>query len=134
VQQSSVRRRVSRRNGHHHAWIRMTNTTRSSADATDYPDVKGLAPGTTWTSSHRKLAAERMLRKSTNVTLPPNIQNLDTSGIFTGYESMQSTQGPLAGGLMVRIACHTALLHLNPLPNAICQTRSPRFILPFCSM
>ncbi|TYH84695.1 hypothetical protein ES332_D02G213600v1 [Gossypium tomentosum] len=46
---------------------------------------------------------------------------------------MQSSQGPSVGFLMVRLHFHTALLHLNPLPKAICQILSPFFILPFAS-
>ncbi len=61
--------------------------------------------------------------------------NLYTSGIFTGYWEIQCAQGDCCDlGCMVRRACHTALLHLNPLPKAICQTWSPLRILPFASM
>ncbi|KAL6295049.1 hypothetical protein ACE6H2_003191 [Prunus campanulata] len=47
---------------------------------------------------------------------------------------MQSAQGPSDGVSMLRLHFQTALLHLNPLPNAICQTLSPFLILPFASM
>uniref|UniRef100_A0A7C9D656 Uncharacterized protein n=1 Tax=Opuntia streptacantha TaxID=393608 RepID=A0A7C9D656_OPUST len=47
---------------------------------------------------------------------------------------MQSDQGPSLAVLTLRIHFQTALLHLNPLPNAICQTLSPFFILPLVSM
>lgn len=53
---------------------------------------------------------------------------------FTGYWLMQSVQGLSAGGFTVRSACQTALLHLNPLPNAICQIRLPFRIRPLASM
>ncbi len=36
--------------------------------------------------------------------------------------------------LTLRMARHTALLHLNPEPNAICHTRSPCFTPFFVSM
>ncbi|KAK6946254.1 hypothetical protein RJ641_013798 [Dillenia turbinata] len=36
---------------------------------------------------------------------------------------MESSQGLLGEGLTFRRACQTTLLHLNPLPNAICHTR-----------
>ncbi|KAL4178843.1 hypothetical protein AMTRI_Chr13g117200 [Amborella trichopoda] len=47
---------------------------------------------------------------------------------------MQSAHGPLASVLMLLLHFQTALLHLNPLPNAICQTLSPFFILPLASI
>ena len=47
---------------------------------------------------------------------------------------MQSSHGPSNGVLIVLLHFQTALLHLNPLPNAICQILSPFFILPFDSM
>ncbi|KAK6946251.1 hypothetical protein RJ641_013795, partial [Dillenia turbinata] len=37
---------------------------------------------------------------------------------------MLSSQGFLGEGLTLRRACQTALLHLNPLPKAICHIRS----------
>ena len=33
----------------------------------------------------------------------------------------------------VRRACHTAELHLKPLPKAICHTLSPYWTMPSCS-
>ncbi len=60
--------------------------------------------------------------------------NLYTSGIFTGYWEIQWAQGDFCEGSMVRRACQTALLHLNPLPNAICQILLPFRILPFASV
>lgn len=60
--------------------------------------------------------------------------SLTTSGIKTGYRSIQSDHGPSVGVLIVRLDFHTAELHLNPLPNAICQTLSPLFIFPLASM
>lgn len=56
------------------------------------------------------------------------------STISTGYLLMQSSHGPLGDGLTFRSASHTALLHLNPLPKAICQIRCPLLILPFASI
>ncbi|KAL4178874.1 hypothetical protein AMTRI_Chr13g117340 [Amborella trichopoda] len=47
---------------------------------------------------------------------------------------MQSAHGPSASALMLLLHFQTALLHLNPLPNAICQTLSPFFILPLASI
>ncbi|KAJ0865963.1 hypothetical protein HanRHA438_Chr12g0546431 [Helianthus annuus] len=47
---------------------------------------------------------------------------------------MQSAHAPLFGISMSLLHFQTTLLHLNPLPNPICQTLSPFFILPFASM
>jgi hypothetical protein len=47
---------------------------------------------------------------------------------------MQSSHGLRCGRFTVRSARHTALLHLNPDPNAICHTRSPRRTRSFASM
>lgn len=59
---------------------------------------------------------------------------LDWERTSPGYLSMQSSQGLLADGFfMSRTDFQTALLHLKPDPNASCQTRSPRFTLPFAS-
>ena len=55
---------------------------------------------------------------------------------------LKHTQAPLGsqglaqagcGVSMVRSACHTAELHLNPLPKAICQILSPYATCPSCS-
>ena len=48
---------------------------------------------------------------------------------------MQSSQGPPSPPLprSERITFHTALLHLNPLPNAICHSLSPARSLPLAS-
>ncbi|KAL4179026.1 hypothetical protein AMTRI_Chr13g85210 [Amborella trichopoda] len=47
---------------------------------------------------------------------------------------MQSAHGPSASALMLRLHFQTRLLHLNPLPNPICQLLSPFFILPLASI
>ncbi len=60
--------------------------------------------------------------------------NLYTSGTSTGYLSMQCAQGECFDGLIVQRDCQTALLHLNPLPKAICQTRLPFLTRPLASV
>ncbi|KAL4197193.1 hypothetical protein AMTRI_Chr04g187070 [Amborella trichopoda] len=52
----------------------------------------------------------------------------------TGYWSIQSAHGLSVSGLMLLLHFQIALLHLNPLPKAICQTLFPFFILPFDSI
>ncbi|KAL4178841.1 hypothetical protein AMTRI_Chr13g117220 [Amborella trichopoda] len=47
---------------------------------------------------------------------------------------MQSAHGPSVSTLMLLLHFQTALLHLNPLPNIICQTLSPFFIRPLASI
>ncbi|KAL4179226.1 hypothetical protein AMTRI_Chr13g118990 [Amborella trichopoda] len=47
---------------------------------------------------------------------------------------MQSAYTPSPSALMLLLHFQTALLHLNPLPNPICQTLSPFFILPLASI
>uniref|UniRef100_A0A7C8YPP6 Uncharacterized protein n=1 Tax=Opuntia streptacantha TaxID=393608 RepID=A0A7C8YPP6_OPUST len=47
---------------------------------------------------------------------------------------MHSNQGLFGEGLTFLSACQTALLHLNPDPKAICQTRWPFRILPLASV
>ncbi len=49
-------------------------------------------------------------------------------------EIYETTRIGLQLALAVYNRSHTALLHLNPLPKAICQIRSPFFIRPDRSM
>lgn len=60
--------------------------------------------------------------------------NFWISSRCTGYSSIQCAQGDCCEGLMLRKACQTALLHLNPLPKAICQTLFPFLIRPLASV
>ncbi|KAG8487332.1 hypothetical protein CXB51_020913 [Gossypium anomalum] len=59
---------------------------------------------------------------------------VETLGTLTGKLWISSIHGFFSfAGFIVLKAFHTALLHLNPEPNAICHVRSPFLIRPLAS-
>jgi len=72
---------------------------------------------------------------ATRISSRTMIQIADTLGTSTGKLCISSIQGffSFAGSIVFK-AFHTALLHLNPDPNAICQILSLLLILPFPSV
>uniref|UniRef100_A0A0E0CHF3 Uncharacterized protein n=1 Tax=Oryza meridionalis TaxID=40149 RepID=A0A0E0CHF3_9ORYZ len=70
--------------------------------------------------------------------VPQSVEILDTLGTTTGNRSISSIHGffftDSSSGFTDRSALHTALLHLNPDPNAICHTLSLLLTLPFASL
>lgn len=63
-----------------------------------------------------------------------SFQMVEILGTSTGNWLISFIHGFFSlAGFMVLRAFQTALLHLNPEPNAICHVLSPFFILPFPS-
>jgi len=90
-----------------------------------------LVPFNLATHMHTKSLREQ----TNNQTLIPYLLVLTGRGsILTGKLAISSLHALLHDpASMLFKASHTAVLHLNPDPNAICHTLSPFFTLPFAS-